>query len=317
MFRKGKKIVEIINKDFKLHIVKTAILFCAMATSYLIWENIFLSFIIGAAIVILFLDWDSRFFIGFGLLFIIACPVWLSLDKQDVAEKMAVYAYYMLALGVIMQVVQHAKAQIFKPKRRVKNAKEKMDDDMLPPKRTWLYVSSAAAGVLLCVCGGGYFMLRHMENKLVANSTILNDAFNARLAEAQQAAQKIAGEKIISGPPISWDKVNISIINTTGQTVLGASTTDSFTQLGCKNVSQSQSTSTPFKSTLVEYCPACQNVAQELLSVLKSPTEVLFVENSELNAAIRVILGEDQLSVSTTVGSDIIIESPDEQENIN
>ena len=51
---------------------------------------------LGSFVLFILYKWDSRIFIGFGLLFLLAAPFYLLLRKELMAEEMAVYAYYFL-----------------------------------------------------------------------------------------------------------------------------------------------------------------------------------------------------------------------------
>jgi len=96
-----------IDTDVKKHLVKSSITIFSLTIVYILSSSIFLSFIISAALAVLLLNWDSRFFIGVGLFFIASCPILLVFNKQNTAEEMAIYAYYMLTLGVILQIIQY------------------------------------------------------------------------------------------------------------------------------------------------------------------------------------------------------------------
>ena len=112
MIKHFLRVIENINADFRAHTVRTAIIFAILTTVFIFSENILLAFLVGTILAILFLGWDSRFFIGFALIFLIFCPFLLAFDKQAIAEKLAVYAYYLLVVGVIMQLIQHFKDEM-------------------------------------------------------------------------------------------------------------------------------------------------------------------------------------------------------------
>ena len=54
----------------------------------------------------LFYKWENRVIIGLGLLSLIACPFLLAGGKQEMAEMIAVFAYYFLAMGVALQIIE-------------------------------------------------------------------------------------------------------------------------------------------------------------------------------------------------------------------
>ncbi|MCK5510891.1 hypothetical protein KAI65_05125 [Candidatus Parcubacteria bacterium] len=54
----------------------------------------------------LFYKWENRIIIGLALLCLLACPFLLAGGKQEIAEAIAVYAYYFLAMGVVLQIIE-------------------------------------------------------------------------------------------------------------------------------------------------------------------------------------------------------------------
>ncbi|HTX87057.1 MAG TPA: hypothetical protein VMC41_03250 [Candidatus Nanoarchaeia archaeon] len=65
-----------------------------------IFLSLFLSFLI--------FEWDS-WIIGFlALIFLISCPILLTLKKEILAEQMAIYAYYFLVMTVVLQIIEYA-----------------------------------------------------------------------------------------------------------------------------------------------------------------------------------------------------------------
>ncbi len=51
--------------------------------------------------------YDSRILIGAALFCLVACPLFLIANNEKVAEKIAIYAYYFLVVGVIKQFVEY------------------------------------------------------------------------------------------------------------------------------------------------------------------------------------------------------------------
>src|SRR3989344_4866777 len=54
----------------------------------------------------LFFGWDSRYVGALAILALTTCPVILSLDEEVLAEVMAVYAYYLLVMTVVLQIIE-------------------------------------------------------------------------------------------------------------------------------------------------------------------------------------------------------------------
>lgn len=50
--------------------------------------------------------WDSRIIAVLALISLVICPFLLIADKETVAEKIAIYAYYFLVMTVILQIME-------------------------------------------------------------------------------------------------------------------------------------------------------------------------------------------------------------------
>ena len=62
----------------------------------------------------LFFAWDSRYVGALAILALTACPILLSLDLQEYAEQMAVYAYYLLVITVVLQIIEYKRPRKLK-----------------------------------------------------------------------------------------------------------------------------------------------------------------------------------------------------------
>jgi hypothetical protein len=58
----------------------------------------------------LFYGWESRIIAGLALLFLLSCPFLLAYKESDLAEQMAVYAYYFLVMTVTLQIADLKRA---------------------------------------------------------------------------------------------------------------------------------------------------------------------------------------------------------------
>jgi hypothetical protein len=57
----------------------------------------------------LLLELDSRILISFALMFLASCPFYLLATDEFRAEKMAIYAYYLLFIGTILSLAESLK----------------------------------------------------------------------------------------------------------------------------------------------------------------------------------------------------------------
>ena len=52
-------------------------------------------------------EWENRIIAFLALISLASCPVLLSLKKDDIAETMAVYAYFFLVMTVVLQIIEY------------------------------------------------------------------------------------------------------------------------------------------------------------------------------------------------------------------
>ncbi len=69
------------------------------------------SFFITLFFLFLLLRWDYRVLIFFALLFLLSCPFYLIIDDKFKAEQMAIYAYYLLFIGIVLALIEHLKEE--------------------------------------------------------------------------------------------------------------------------------------------------------------------------------------------------------------
>lgn len=289
-----------INSDFKENIVKTAIVFVILATVYLLTENIFLSFIVGSAVAILLLNWDSRFFIGIGLIFLISCPVLLTLGKKAVAEEMAVNAYYMLALGVVLQIFQYFKERII-----LKNKPAEINNPgpmgFSSHKKILVYTTTTVFLISFVFGACLSFFYSNMENKLDKNNKLISSLIdissenNAQIAGKSTDKQAGLTQEDPKTEKIDPKSIKVSVENTTEQKGLDLEIADECKKMGFLNVNIFKSNGSLNQGTLVQYCTNCLDIAQELVSALNTQTDLLIIEKPELVGEIIIRLGSDQI----------------------
>lgn len=297
------KILSTVHNDLKENIINLAIVLSILATVYLISENIFLSFVVAAVCAILLLRWDSRIFFVFGLAFLVFCPVLLAFDLKSTAEEMAVYAYYMLALGVIMQIVHHVRDSM-KHGRRVREVKEHSGEYWTKKKLAiWTLGICFLTFAVSATCFYVFYKKIKTEVSKNKEEVIEMTQKNDKNGEAQKTQP--AKAKDTRKPEVveiedkvgDWETVKVFVINTTQQPDLEKIVSDTFKKIGILNIFPSQTNSTPVQITTVEYCTDCFNVAQELASNLPAPKGVLLTANPTLENKIMVHLGIDQEAI--------------------
>lgn len=54
-------------------------------------------------------DWDSRIVGGMAIFWLLLCPFFLYLQIDAAAEQSAVYAYFLLVITVVLQIIEYFK----------------------------------------------------------------------------------------------------------------------------------------------------------------------------------------------------------------
>lgn len=294
------QITETIHSDFKENILKIAIVLSLLATVYIFTENIFVAFIVAAIATVLLLGWDGRLFFGFGLLFLLFCPFLLGSGEKSLAEDMAVYAYYMLALGVLMQVIEHGRESL--AHRKQLKQKRIMTQGFWTKKNLLLFSLGFALLTVIISTSSFYFFYSQMKQELISNKKMMSDLVSQKTTDVgeKKSESVVEAPNIVTPPSLSnntagdWETVQVTLYNDTGHENVTKDVFDKFKKLGVLNVSSVTSTGSASENTLIEYCSSCVNVAHELLSVLQNPDNLALVETPELSNEIVVRLGSDQ-----------------------
>ena len=305
MIRFFLNIIDKINADLKEHILKASIAVSILATAYLLSENIFLSFIIGSVVAILLLGWDSRVFIGIGLIFLISCPFLLAFEKKALAEEMAVYAYYMLALGVVLQIVHYFKDSIFS-ENKAEITENTKSMEFWSNKKILSFALGVVLLVLIVFAGCFSFLYLKIGKKFSENEKLMASIITVRSENEKQTAEKTSEnqqeptDEDFKTKNIDWENIKVLVENTTDQEGLEVKVADEFKELGCLNVYTAKTSGVLYQETLVQYCAGCSDIVQELLSVLQDSEGLLVKEESDLADEIRIKLGTDQIIIANS-----------------
>ncbi len=64
-----------------------------------------------------FFKWDSRIIGAFAILALTACLILLSIEQDVLAEETAVYAYYLLVITVILQIIEFTRSSKYRKEK--------------------------------------------------------------------------------------------------------------------------------------------------------------------------------------------------------
>lgn len=296
-----------IHTSLTEEVLKVAVVLALVASVYLFSQNIFLALVLGAIMTVLIIGWDGKIFFILGLLFLLFCPFLLASDKKYIAEKMAVNAYYMLAIGVMLQIVHHIRESIRLGHEHRKQHVAVHGHEFWTKKKLILWTVVVIFFTFLISAGIFFAFYQKLEGQLTENKKEFIDIVEKNEKQVKEILTMKAVEPVVEEPKVvelkkesigDWESVKVFIINKTEQKGLENLVANSFKQLGCVNVYASQATSTPvFATTTVDYCPECFMVAEELSASLPVTNNVLLHQESNLANQITVQLGTDQISV--------------------
>lgn len=293
-----------IHNSLTEEVIKVANIIALLAIVYFLTQNIFLALILSAISAVVLIGWNGKIFFILGLLFIVFCPFLLAFDKKYIAEKMAVYAYYMLALGVILQVVAYIREGVQGGREHKKQQAQTQTHESILKRKFFLWTSMIVTTTL--VISGVFFYLFY--SKLQSELTENKNEFMKLVQKNEEQVKEIISvkptpsesPKVMEVPADqvgTWESVKIFVINTTEQQSLEHVVAEQFKKLGCLNVFTSTVTSTPIDVTTIQYCSECYNVAQELSSGLLVNKNLMLKEDPKLQNQITVQLGKDQIPV--------------------
>jgi len=81
------------------------IIFCLILWLF----NIEAAILISVFFAFLIYSWDSRILGGFAIILLLTCFVFMIFRKENIAETIAIYAYYFLVITMVLQIVEFKK----------------------------------------------------------------------------------------------------------------------------------------------------------------------------------------------------------------
>ena len=289
------KIDDNIGVNFKENIIKISVVLVIVATTYLFLGNIFLAFMIGFASGVLLLDWDTRVFIGIALIFLISCPFLLIFERSDVAEEMAVNAYYMLALGVIFQIIQYFKESVFS-ETKTEKPKTIKSIESWSKKKTFL-LTIGVVSLILCIFAGGFtFFYLKINNKLSENDQLIAKLIDSNLEASKKAAENIESEELKKSEDdlflFNNSDINVSILN--GSTTVGVARglETKMIEDGFDVANVDTADKDDYKDVLIRYSLdnlEKANIVKKYLTTIYENIEV--IEDIEILTDVEIVLG--------------------------
>lgn len=291
-------VVVLINNSFKEDLTKTVICLLLFLVFFLFFKNSLTALLLGSTLAVVFFRWDSRIFFGVALLFLVSCPIFLFLKDETWAEQMAIYAYYLLVVGVIIQIIDYAKEQ----------------SEVEGIKKTASLVSQSTLILLLIVMAVGFF---YFNNKFTTQLATQDDLINRiggfkvkeedkEITKMKQQMQEVldllstaANEKVsnIGAVPVlqipASNSITVDILN--GTFVKGAAAALK-EQLLAKGYFVSSIGNEPknYVETVIKFNPGFGEQALILQQELQNKYTVKIEEVSNLKNNILIIIGQEK-----------------------
>ncbi|MFH1744581.1 MAG: LytR C-terminal domain-containing protein [bacterium] len=256
---------------------------------FLIWKSNIELFIFSMIFFIFLLyNWNSRI-LGWPIsLFLASCPFFLMAKKQDLAEQMAIYAYYFLIITVILQIIELIKKEptgfqdiqyeeeIVEEKESAKSQKIKNIIKKLNNKK----IIFAIVAIAFVSSGAFYFHQKREDRALIE----------------QMATDKRA--KASLKPLIPLSDISISILNGSDDPDMASST------LILKNMMEASGFSIAnlgdadqydYKKIIIKYSSKNKDKAGAVNAYLKNYYEIEMIEDSSiLLYDVEIIVGNTE-----------------------
>jgi len=156
-------LVQFVNNSLKEDISKTLVMLLILIILFLFFDSSLAAILFASALAVLIFRWESRIFFGLALIFLIFCPVFLIADSESHAENMAIYAYYLLVVGVVVQIIEYIREQ----------------RQIIPEARRDFKINWSVTFILVMLMIIGFAYLRH--------------TFTTKLAEQDKLINRIGG----------------------------------------------------------------------------------------------------------------------------
>jgi hypothetical protein len=244
---------------------------------------------------------DSRVPIAFALACLIVCPFLLIFHYQLYAEQFAIWAYYFLVIGVILQIVEfvHESEKVEeKPKEmpaidkgkvhRVSEGvfltpteKKTIEKKPKPTLRIVLIIIGIIVGVVIFT-GGGII--------LVNRYTLSQE--KGVVSEAPQI-EKEAFKPVVPSSQIDKTAISITVLNGNGIPGSAAAFKKKLEEQGFKVSTISDADRDDYPETIIRYQPGSKQNAELIANALKENYTIRLEETSvSQNTEIVVIVGQ-------------------------
>ncbi len=285
-----QSIVSLINKNIQEDITKTVIILLLFAVFFFFFKSSLAALLLGSAFAVVFFRWDSRVFFGIALAFLVSCPIYLLLKDESTAENMAVYAYYLLAIGVIVQIIEHAREQ------------KEIDSDK---KNSALVNQSTVILLLLVIIIGFYYFNDKFSKQLTEQNSLIDRIGGYKVKEEDKEMTKMkeqiqemlnllataTDDKVTYLQTPTSSQGSIQILNGTDVKGLAGLLKDILTKKGYSVVDIGTEPNT-YTETVIKFEPNFKDQAEALQKELENIYKVKLEETSGLEHDILIIIGQ-------------------------
>lgn len=260
------------------------------------------AFLFSYFILFLFFGFDDRVPMVIGIVLLLICPILLIFKKEAVANGLAIWAYYFLVIGVVLQIAEYIKTptsetavEEVKPQiKEVTQPEVEYGQDVLGVKkhyerylkrRKWIIITSVSLGIILLAVLG--FTKRDRISKIF---------WGASQREEIVTEQQEEPEEFIE-PEIDKAAISIQILNGNGQAGSALKMKDELEDKGFKVESTEEADNYNYTQTVIFYKLGKRDEAELVLNAItKNESVVLKQVISGQDQDIIIVVGADQLT---------------------
>jgi ABC-type multidrug transport system fused ATPase/permease subunit len=259
----------------------------------------FLSFFLAFLIMHL----DSRVPIAFALIFLVACPFLLLFQYQKWAETTAIYAYYFLVIGVILQIIEFirepkqaedSKEAVVPAKKEAKSVSEGVFLTEVDTKQSKMPVEHKAWKIVLMIILillaigaltiGGIFLV---NSYILAPAKSVVSEIPSQVKENNQNVPSLPSDQ-----QTEKSAVSITVLNGNGTPGSANNLKASLENQGFKVSAVGDADTADYPETIIRYQPGSQKNAQLIADALKNNYQTKLEEtNVSQETEIVVIVG--------------------------
>ena len=170
---KLKNISEQLASDIQQEKGKALLVFVIMGVVFWLVDNKLAAMLLMSSVPIVAFHWDARVYFVLALVFLVWVPFLLIAKEEYWAEQLAIYTYYLLSLGVVVELINYVRAS---PPKGLSLKEQTV---------SWVRVHINTSILIVVISLGliGFYYL--------------NDKFTGQLAEQKELLMRLGGYQVV------------------------------------------------------------------------------------------------------------------------